>query len=199
MLQTSIHSLASFDLKCLSTHAQSGNQLDLITHAIVLQITFWFNHYISLTIFFITFTLHGATPVPPTPLLVTDKTYAPFSSHISSVVSSSLWGSHGLVEERWTCNLRLWVRISVPAGIVLDWGETLEQGTKPPTAPRAPHPLLHVCALGWVKCREHISLLVMLCKLCMWHNKAHHHHLPLTYPFLISGCECSYWDFYALP
>ncbi len=46
-----------------------------------------------------------------------------------------------------------------------DWGETLEQGTDPPTAPRAPQygcPLLRVCvhccecALGWVKCRGQI-------------------------------------------
>ncbi len=46
-----------------------------------------------------------------------------------------------------------------------DWGETLEQGTDPPTAPRAPQygcPLLQVCvhccecALGWVKCRGQI-------------------------------------------
>ncbi len=43
----------------------------------------------------------------------------------------------------------------------------LEQGTEPPTALRAlQHWLLTtpgVCALGWVKCRAHISLLVMLC------------------------------------
>ncbi len=40
------------------------------------------------------------------------------------------------------------------------------QGTKPPTAPRAPQCRLPtdpgVCALGWVKCSEHISLLVIL-------------------------------------
>ncbi len=49
---TDFHSLlASFDLKRLTTTSthKSGNQLDL-THAIVLQITFWYNHYISLTI-----------------------------------------------------------------------------------------------------------------------------------------------------
>ncbi len=58
-----------------------------------------------------------------------------------------------------------------------DWGETLEQGTKPPTVPRGPQqygcPLLRVCvygvcvcvcvcvhccvcALGWVKCRAQL-------------------------------------------
>ncbi len=41
-----------------------------------------------------------------------------------------------------------------------DWVETLEQGTEPPTAPRAPqqYVCVHccVCALGWVKCRAQI-------------------------------------------
>ncbi len=45
--------------------------------------------------------------------------------------------------------------------------KTLEQGTEPQTAPRASHRRLltapSVCALGWVKCREHISLLVIFC------------------------------------
>ncbi len=61
--------------------------------------------------------------------------------------------------ERQTCNPRLWVRISAQAGIVHDWGETLEQGTEPTTAPWALQCRLPttpgVCALGWVK-------------LCMW-------------------------------
>ncbi len=39
--------------------------------------------------------------------------------------------------ERWTFNPRLWVRISALAEIVHGWGETLEQGTEPPTAPQA--------------------------------------------------------------
>ncbi len=30
-----------------------------------------------------------------------------------------------------------------------------------------------VCALGWVKCREHISLLVILCIIVYVTNKAH--------------------------
>ncbi len=30
-----------------------------------------------------------------------------------------------------------------------------------------------VCALGWVKCREHISLLVILCIIVYVINKAH--------------------------
>ncbi len=71
---------------------------------------------------------------------------------------------------------RLWVQIS--AGIVHDWGHTLEQGTEPPTAPRAPQCRLPtapgVCALGWFKCREHISLLVILCIILYVTNKAHH-------------------------
>ncbi len=58
---------------------------------------------------------------------------------------------------------------------VHDWGETLEQGTEPPTAPRAPQrrqpTALSVCALGWVKCREHISLLVIRCIIVYVINK----------------------------
>ncbi len=47
--------------------------------------------------------------------------------------------------ERWTCNPRLWVQISAPAGIVHDWGETLKQGTEPPTALRTAHCSGSVC------------------------------------------------------
>ncbi len=51
-------------------------------------------------------------------------------------------------------------------GLNLNSGETLEQGTEPPTAPQAPQywlpTALCVCALGWVKCRAQISLLVIL-------------------------------------
>ncbi len=32
-------------------------------------------------------------------------------------------------------------------------------------------PLLQVCVLGWVKCREHISLLVILCIIVYVTNK----------------------------
>ncbi len=78
-----------------------------------------------------------------------------------------LRGSRGLMDRAWTCNLRLWVWISALAGIVHDWGETFAQGTEPPTAPRAPLRWLPtapgLCALGWVKCRGQISLLVILC------------------------------------
>ncbi len=34
-------------------------------------------------------------------------------------------------------------------------------------------PLIQVCALGWVKCREHISLLIILCIIVYVTNKAH--------------------------
>ncbi len=34
-------------------------------------------------------------------------------------------------------------------------------------------PMLQVCALGWVKCREHISLLIILCIIVYVTNKAH--------------------------
>ncbi len=50
---------------------------------------------------------------------------------------------------------------------------------KSTTAPRALHslmcgcPLLQVCTLGWVKCREHISLLIILCIIVYVTNKAY--------------------------
>ncbi len=52
-------------------------------------------------------------------------------------------------------------------------GETLEQGTEPPTAPRALQCRLPTAPLGWVKCREHISLLIILCIIVYVTNKAH--------------------------
>ncbi len=53
------------------------------------------------------------------------------------------------------------------------WGETLEQGTKPPTASRAPQFRLPTAPLGCVKCREHISLHIILCIIVYVTNKAH--------------------------
>ncbi len=92
---TDFHSLlASFDLKRLTTTSmqKSGNQLDLIytrnctADNILVQPLHISDH------FFITFTLHVATWVPPTPLLVTFRrnlcSLSP--SHLSSVVSSYL-------------------------------------------------------------------------------------------------------------
>ncbi len=92
---TDFHSLlASFDLKRLTTTSthKSGNQLDLIytrdctADNILVQPLHIFDH------FFIKFTLHFATRVPPTPLPVTFRrnlrSLSP--SHLSSVVSSSL-------------------------------------------------------------------------------------------------------------
>ncbi len=82
-------------------------------------------------------------------------------------------------------------RISAPVGIVHDWGETLEQGTEPPTAPRAPQCRLpnapRVCALGWVKCREHISLLVILCIIVYVTNKAHLSLIKWSWSHQITG------------
>ncbi len=43
-------------------------------------------------------------------------------------------------------------------------------------------PLLQVCTLGWVKCREHISLLIILCIIVYVTSKAH--------PSLICLCCC---------
>ncbi len=92
---TDFHSLlASFDLKRLTTTSthKSGNQLDLIytrdctADNILVQPLHISDH------FFIKFTLHFATRVPPTPLPVTFRqnlrSLSP--SHLSSVVSSFL-------------------------------------------------------------------------------------------------------------
>ncbi len=92
---TDFHSLlASFDLKRLTTTSthKSGNQLDLIytrdctADNILVQPLHTSDH------FFIKFTLHFATRVPPTPLPVTFRrnlrSLSP--SRLSSVVSSSL-------------------------------------------------------------------------------------------------------------
>ncbi len=92
---TDFHSLlASFHLKRLTTTSthKSGNQLDLIytrdctADNILVQPLHISDH------FFIKFTLHFATLVPPTPLPVTFRrnlcSLSP--SHVSSVISSSL-------------------------------------------------------------------------------------------------------------
>ncbi len=92
---TDFHSLlASFDLKRLTTTSthKSGNQLDLIytrnctTDNILVQPLHISDH------FFITFTLHFATRVPPSPLPVTFRRNLRSLSPtlLSSVVSSSL-------------------------------------------------------------------------------------------------------------
>ncbi len=93
---------------------------------------------------------------------------------------------------------RLWVRISAPAGIVHDWGETLDQGTEPPTAPRAPQCRLptapSVCALGWAKCREHISLLVILCIIVYVTNKKLLILLSICFPTMeVKICSVSHF------
>ncbi len=53
----------------------------------------------------------------------------------------------------------------------------LSKAPNPPTASRATQCRLptapSVCALGWVKCREHISLLVILCIIVYVTNEAH--------------------------
>ncbi len=42
-----------------------------------------------------------------------------------------------------------------------------------PQLPRAPQCRLPTAPLGWVKCREHISLLITLCIIVYVTNKAH--------------------------
>ncbi len=94
-MPTDFHSLlASFDLKRLTTTSthKSGNQLDLIytrdctADNILVQPLHISDH------FFIKFTLHFATRVPPTPyrLLFWRNLCSLSPSHLSSVVSSSL-------------------------------------------------------------------------------------------------------------
>ncbi len=90
-------------------------------------------------------------------------------------------GSRGLMDR--ALGLKPKVRIPALAGSVHDWGETLEQGTKPPTAPWAPHSRLPTAPFGWVKCREHISLLIILCIIVYVTNKAH---LSLIFIVLLS-------------
>ncbi len=60
-------------------------------------------------------------------------------------------------------NLRLWVRIPTPAGSPRLLPGCCTVGC----------PLLQVCTLGWVKCREHISLLIIFCIIVYVTNKAH--------------------------
>ncbi len=92
---TDFHSLlASINLERLTTTSthKSGNQLDLIytrnctADNILVEPLHISNH------FFITFKLHFATCVPPTPLLLTFRRNLRsfYPSHLSSVVSSSL-------------------------------------------------------------------------------------------------------------
>ncbi len=57
----------------------------------------------------------------------------------------------------------MWVRIPVPTGSPRLLPGRCTVGC----------PLLQVCTLGWVKCREHISLLIILCIIVYVTNKAH--------------------------
>ncbi len=60
-------------------------------------------------------------------------------------------------------NGRLWVRNPAPTGSPRLLPGRCTVGC----------PLLQVCTLGWVKCREHISLLIILCIIVYVTNKAH--------------------------
>ncbi len=72
---------------------------------------------------------------------------------------------------------------------------------EPPTAPRAPQCPLptapSVCALGWVKCREHITLLVILCIIVFVTNKAHLSIIIIIY-FFERLCICFFCFFYTM-
>ncbi len=66
---------------------------------------------------------------------------------------------------------RLWQEVSTTEE------RPLSKAPNPLTAPRAPQCRLPtapgVYALGWIKCREHISLLIILCRIVYVTNKAH--------------------------
>ncbi len=49
----------------------------------------------------------------------------------------------------------------------------LSKAPNPQLLPRALHSQLPTAPLGWVKCREHISLLIILCIIVYVTNKAH--------------------------
>ncbi len=63
---------------------------------------------------------------------------------------------------------RLWQEVSTRKS-----PKALEQGTEPPTAPQVLQCWLPTTPLGWVKCREYISLLNILCIIVYVTNKAH--------------------------
>ncbi len=62
---------------------------------------------------------------------------------------------------------RLWQELSTTEVRPLSKAPILQ------TAPRAPHSRLPTAPLGWVKYREHISLLITLCIIVYVTNKAH--------------------------
>ncbi len=76
-------------------------------------------------------------------------------------------------------NQRLWVRIPAPAGSPRLLPGRCTVGC----------PLLQVCTLGWVKCREHISLLIILCIIVYVTNKAHPS-LIITVASLLTAAYC---------
>ncbi len=99
--------------------------------------------------------------------------YSFLSAHIRSTHTES--GCHTACEyySRWPNgwsvgletrgNPRLWVRIPAPTGSPRLLPGRCTVGCL----------LLQVCTLGWVKCREHISLLIILCIIVYVTNKAH--------------------------
>ncbi len=91
--------------------------------------------------------------------------------------------------ERWTCNSEVTCGFESRLRLELSTSEVrpLSKAPNPRTAPRALQCRLptapSVCALGWVKCRENISLQVILCIIVYVTNKAQ---IFLHAPFRIS-------------
>ncbi len=91
-----------------------------------------------------------------------------------------MWGSRGLMDRALDlkpeitrgCGFesRLWQEVSTTEV------RPLSKAPNPQLLPgrhSVSFPLLQVCALGWVKCRENISLLIILCTIVYVTNKAH--------------------------
>ncbi len=80
---------------------------------------------------------------------------------------TKIWAVVGLMDRaldlKPEANGRLWVRIPAPTASPRLLPGRCTVGC----------PLLQVCTLGWVKCREHISLLIILCIIVYVTNKAH--------------------------
>ncbi len=80
----------------------------------------------------------------------------------------------------------MWVRIPAPAGSPRLFPRRCTVGC----------PLLQVCTLGWVKCREHISLLIILCIIVYVTNKAHPSYLScIPFSAMYHSAILSVWNF----
>ncbi len=78
---------------------------------------------------------------------------------------------------------------------------TTEVSTEPQTAPRALQYRLPTAPLGWVKCREHISLCIIVYVTNKAHLKDDHHHLESPASMLSRLCwetHQTFWQWHVL-